>query len=90
MAVTIHHRNPSGFRNKVKWLLSESKWDSNKIIEIMTSVDCLSNELESINSWYKADALAQLIANGNFDKAKRLFPEYTIWIEDKFENRRNL
>lgn len=37
MAVTYkgkYHRNPSGFHNKVKWLLSESKWDLQKLYEV--------------------------------------------------------
>jgi len=41
MAVTYnkkHHRNPSGLNNKVKWMLSESKWDKNKLSDIFNKV----------------------------------------------------
>ena len=42
MALTYkgkHHRNPSGFKNKVKWLLSESKWNQTEMSKIVESID---------------------------------------------------
>lgn len=33
-----YHRNPSGFHNKVKWLLSKSKWDKQKLFEIAENI----------------------------------------------------
>jgi hypothetical protein len=41
MSVTYkgkYHRNPSGFHNKVKWLLSESKWDKHKLFEVAEAI----------------------------------------------------
>ena len=31
-----HHRNPSGCHNKVKWILSQCKWDT-KELELFTN-----------------------------------------------------
>ena len=33
-----HHRNPSGLHNKVKWILSESKWNMDKYKEIRKEI----------------------------------------------------
>lgn len=33
-----HHRNPSGRRNKIKWLLSEGKWNLGEMERIVTSI----------------------------------------------------
>lgn len=89
MAVTIkgkHHRNPSGFRNKVKWLLRESNYDSTKIPKIMMSINGLEHDYISSDSWYKADILARLITNENFERGKRLFPDHITWIEEMESN----
>lgn len=55
MSVTYkgkYHRNPSGFHNKVKWLLSESKWDKQKLFEIAEDIQVSKGYLYIYNSWY--------------------------------------
>lgn len=37
MAITykgVHHRSPRGMHNKVKWILSECKWDYSKVCSL--------------------------------------------------------
>lgn len=58
MALTYkgkHHRNPSGFKNKVKWLLSESKWNRTEMAEIVAYIDH-----EKYKNWYAVYATALL------------------------------
>lgn len=41
MAVTYkgkHHRNPSGRRNKIKWLLSVSKWNPREMKRVVANI----------------------------------------------------
>ena len=58
MALTYkgkHHRNPSGFKNKVRWLLSESKWDFAEMRRIVKSIDH-----EKYHNWFAVLAAAYL------------------------------
>lgn len=71
-----HHRNPSGLYAKVKWFISNSKWD---IIEIEKLYDKIwrnivhrseDNEMDgtttrkALISWEKAVNICRLIING--------------------------
>lgn len=51
-----HHRNPSGRNNKIKWLLSISKWDPKEMERIFTNV-LRENDPKH---WYQVYALAEL------------------------------
>lgn len=35
----VHHRNPSGKNNKINWLLSEAKWDADKLDSVLKDVE---------------------------------------------------
>jgi len=52
----IHHRNPSGFNNKVRYLLSESKRDFIKLNHIMDHEICYFNCDK--NNWDRAYNIA--------------------------------
>ena len=59
----IHHRNPSGFKNKVRYLLSESKRDFIKLNHIMDYEICYFNCDK--NNWDRAYNIAtKLIITG--------------------------
>lgn len=51
-----HHRNPSGKRNKINWLLSTGKWNPREMERIVTNVVRETKDTE----WYKVLALAEL------------------------------
>lgn len=58
-----HHRNPSGFINKVRYLLSESKRDFVKLNHIMDHEICYLNCDK--NNWDRAYNIAvRLIITG--------------------------
>ena len=52
----IHHRNPSGFKNKVRYLLRESKRDFVKLNYIMDHEICYLNCDK--NNWDRAYNIA--------------------------------
>lgn len=60
-----HHRNPSGFINKIKWLLMESKGDITKLHHIVDyeidyrNSDCLN--------WQNAASIAFKIITGKME-----------------------
>ena len=51
-----HHRNPSGFNNKAKWICSKSEWNIDKFHELYKHI-VISDENES--SWEHAFTLAK-------------------------------
>ena len=51
-----HHRNPSGRNNKIKWLLSEGKWNPKEMERVVANV---VRETKDKN-WYMILALAEL------------------------------
>lgn len=51
----VHHRNPSGRNNKIKWLLSEAKWDACKLCDVLKDV-----EHGDSTDWFHVKALAYL------------------------------
>lgn len=55
-----HHRNPSGFRNKVAWLLSKSNRDVNALRELFFGKVCKGPEKSKMWwSWVNAYAVAK-------------------------------
>lgn len=75
----IHHRNPSGFHNKVNWLMSESRHD-------IYSFYALSGKIAFTNcAWLEAFNLAMMLLNGWNRKAKSCFPKHARWIEKKIK-----
>ena len=55
----VHHRNPSGLNNKVKWLLEKSKRDPIKLDDLCRNrIIYNPSNKESYTSWVKAEYLA--------------------------------
>lgn len=71
-----HHRNPSGFCNKVKYLLSESKRDLGKLYQIFGDISYHRNGIENRyfntirKSWEAAYMVAKWIIENNIDKVE--------------------
>ena len=71
-----HHRNPSGFYNKVKYLLRESKRDPGKLYRIFGDISYhrygVNNRyFQAIkNSWEDAYRLAKWVIENNIDDPK--------------------
>ena len=74
-----HHRNPSGLKNKEKWILSVSKWKKNEIVKLYKKV----KEENKINkSWSIAFASAYEMVSK--EEAKKNISEFTSLITDNF------
>ena len=56
-----HHRNPSGFMNKVRWLLSESKRDLNELNSLRNRIIYPdgNGRTDYDYSWYTAFHIAE-------------------------------
>lgn len=86
-----HHRNPSGFYNKVKYLLRESKRDLGKLYQIFGDISYERNGngrryFWSIRySWEAAYKAAQLMIKDNADNPRDYLN--SIYIYDR-ENRK--
>lgn len=86
-----HHRNPSGFYNKVKFLLSESKRDPEKLYQIFGDISyerCGNDRRyfwEIKHSWEAAYVVAILIIKNNADNPRDYLN--SVYIYDK-ENRK--
>lgn len=87
-----HHRNPSGFYNKVYYLLRESKRDLGKLYQIFGDISYHRNGIDNRYyytircSWEAAYKAAQLIIKNNIvDNPKDYL--YSIYIYDR-ENRK--
>lgn len=52
-----HHKNPSGRNNKIKWLLSVSKWNPKEMERVITNVQ---RENPDRDDWHIIFALAEL------------------------------
>ena len=52
-----HHRNPSGRNNKIKWLLSEGKWNYKEMQRVIANVQ---RENKDKDDWNVILALAEL------------------------------
>lgn len=78
----IHHRNPSGLHNKVRWLLSEGAWDVDKILQKTTDIAMCEMDRKSYDSWQKAIIIAVRIAEGTHEGLKERYPEEWLWIEE--------
>lgn len=65
-----HHRSPSGLHNKVNYLLSESKWNSENL-------DRLRREIIKHNvSWENAFIIVSNVIRRKFDLLHECFPQY--------------
>ena len=82
-----HHRNPSGFYNKVKYLLRESKRDLSKLQEICNNIYYCDdvNFWANRNSWEAAMSCARSIIEHHADNPKDYLN--SIYIYDR-ENRK--
>ena len=72
----IHHRNPSGFINKIKYLLSESKRDISKLHHIVDYEIDYSNS--NCLNWQNAASIAFKIITSPI-------PCDTVYTENVFE-----
>ena len=61
----IHHRNPSGFNNKINWLLTESKRDITKLHHIIDYEIDYSNS--NCLNWQNAASVAFKIITGQIE-----------------------
>ena len=76
----VHHRNPSGFNNKVRWLLSESKRDLGKLQDIGKSLPTYPNTAEG-QSWSVALLIAQNMITENYSQDVREYMK-TIYVPE--------
>lgn len=74
----IHHRNPSGFNNKVNYLLVKSKRNKYKIQQILSYIVILPGDL----SWYKAAIEATRIID-SVDMKSRIHKKETDYMSNK-------
>lgn len=71
-----HHRNPSGFHNKVNYLLRESKRDLGKLYQIYGDIMYHRNGIDNKyfytikESWETAYIVAKWIIENNIDIVK--------------------
>lgn len=71
-----HHRNPSGFYNKVKYLLRESKRDPGKLYQVFGDISYHRNGANNRyfytikQSWEAAYVAAKLMIEHNADNPK--------------------
>ena len=86
-----HHRNPSGFHNKVKYLLRESKRDPGKLYQIYGDIMYHRNGIDNKyfypikESWEAAYIVAKWIIENNINNPRDYLN--SIYIYDK-ENRK--
>lgn len=76
-----HHRNPSGFNNKVKWLLSESKRNLTLFEEIRQRIPCYSTRTKAGESWEAALFIAGRMIKENFKGSVREYLE-SIYVSE--------
>ena len=81
-----HHRNPSGFYNKVKYLLRESKRDPKKLYQIIDNISYYRNGPDGIKyyskirkSWETAYLTAQEMIEENSDNPREHLKSSTIY-----------
>lgn len=86
-----HHRNPSGFYNKVKYLLRESKRDLGKLYQVFGDISYhrygVDNKYFNTikHSWEAAYVAAKMMIENNADNPRDYLN--SIYIYDK-ENRK--
>ena len=83
-----HHRNPSGFYNKVKYLLRESKRDPEKLYQIFGDISYHRNIIDDgryfytiKNSWEAAYKVAKWMIAANADNPRDYLNSINIMIE---------
>lgn len=88
-----HHRNPSGFYNKVKYLLRESKRDPGKLYQVFDDISyerCggYANRYfwKIKNSWEAAYIVARWMIEKNADNPRDYLN--SVYIFDDGENRK--
>jgi len=83
-----HHRNPSGFYNKVKYLLRKSKRDPNKLYEIFIAISyhrygIADRYFHTIKeSWETAYIFAKWIIENNIDNPRDYINSFHTMIEE--------
>lgn len=93
MAIKIrtgeHHRNPSGFYNKVKYLLRESKRDLGKLYQVFGDISYHRNGFDNRyfyaikQSWEAAYVAAKLMIEHNADNPKDFLDSIYIYEREK-------
>ena len=82
-----YHRNPSGFYNKVKYLLRESKRDLGKLYQIFGDIMYYRHGIDDRyfcairNSWEAAYTLAKSMIKNNADNPRDYL--ISIYINDR-------
>ena len=72
-----HHRNPSGRNNKVKWLLSVSKWNPREMERVVTNV---VRETKN-KDWYVILALAELLRLHAIDLDRQIITDLKEYLK---------
>lgn len=70
-----HHRNPSGFHNKVLYLISECKYS-------MSALHLLKKQMVMSDSWDRAFWVAKMIICKKFERIKIAHPEHWYWVKE--------
>jgi len=77
--ITIHHRNPSGFKNKVRWLLAASRRKESEMRRIYKNIHM--NDLTSTHSWKAAMIVATAMISANMPDVLN-YLDSIIWCSD--------
>lgn len=80
-----HHRNPSGFNNKVKWLLSESKRNLILFEEIKQRITRYPTRTKAGESWEAALFIASQMIKEDFKGSVREYLE-SIYVPEYRKN----
>lgn len=82
-----HHRNPSGCHNKVKWILSQCKWDKESVKKFVTNFigsELLERDYPNPNhkgqrnqKWFNGWMVALNIALYAVNAKESILPIYT-------------
>jgi hypothetical protein len=82
-----HHRNPSGFYNKVKFLLRESKRDLGKLYQVFGDISYHNSAFDKYfnvirKSWETAYIFAKWIIENNIDNPRDYINSFHTMIEE--------
>lgn len=86
--VLVHHRNPSGFRNKVNWLMSESLREPDKMRELFHDFVYKGPERSEMWwSWVNAYAVARfkLQEEGKENRMCEYYRQKCLEVKERLE-----
>lgn len=98
MSVTLingeHHRNPSGCRNKVNWILSQCKHDRKAVKDLYSRLRngellCINNQAQH-ESWYDAFWIADWWTSKKFTHLPPSVLDKYHWLKAEYAMRKRL